>query len=658
MKKRGVISRYQSFVTSPHFFPVILIIILLLLTALKISGTSIGIYFSYLYGGEKDPHLLLNKPRPIRSDEWLVNTQMTIAQEKNGFERINQNFVGNKDMSLIVDVPYKEWSVIFKPQNLSFFILPFEHAFAFKWWFMLIALILGAYYFTLKLLPRQILLAIFVSLIISMSPFVFWWYQTITIGPLVYGFLILLLGMIIIDNKPLVLFKKKIQPVTASIIKMAALAYVVTCFALILYPPFQIPVALAVGFFLLGYMLQYSRKLTRKDWITILSTFLGAIVLTGAVCGTFLLTRSEAIHTITNTVYPGKRVVAAGGYDIKQLLVTYLQPQLQRNSRGNHYITNQSESSSFILMPLFFVIPSIALLIWLYIKKKRFEWVLFMIILCSLLFLANLFVPSPDIFAKLSLLYTVPHERLIIGLGFLTIINVVYLFKVYADNKIRFTKNRVVAAAAYSALFLAIMIWAGLEISKLYPDFVTNKLFIIGLACILAAGLFLILINRILYGLGIIVLLSFGSVAIIHPLYQGLGPIYNSEITSTIQKISNKESVWGAASDTFMENIPQMSGHMAVTGVSAYPSNDFWKQYTKAGSDTIYNRYAHILLSPDDTTSLTLAAPDRFFISDSCAEKISQKIDYIVSTTPMTDQCIQLLKTIKYPSLTVYFYRQ
>src|SRR5207237_218388 len=107
-----------------------------------------------LYGpGHKDSKLLLNKPREIRSDEWVWNSQMIMAQASNHYARINSNLGHGMDMSLIIDVPYKDWSAVFRPQNLAFLILPFQYAFAFKWWLMAYLLVLAAYFFVLFLLP-------------------------------------------------------------------------------------------------------------------------------------------------------------------------------------------------------------------------------------------------------------------------------------------------------------------------------------------------------------------------------------------------------------------------------------------------------------------------------------------------------------------------
>src|SRR3990167_10013222 len=127
----------RKFFGSIWLFPITLTLLLMVLTVFKISGSSLGVYHTLFYGEiSKDNNLLINKPQSIRSDEWLVNTQMTLAQKNNDFARINKNIGNGQDLSILVDAPYKEWSVIFKPQNLAFFFIPFDNAFAFKWWFM------------------------------------------------------------------------------------------------------------------------------------------------------------------------------------------------------------------------------------------------------------------------------------------------------------------------------------------------------------------------------------------------------------------------------------------------------------------------------------------------------------------------------------------
>lgn len=639
-----------------HLFPVLVILFVIILTAAKISGTSIGMYQSYLYGdGSKDSNLIFGHPRAIRSDEWLVTSQLTIAQTTNEYSQTNSNFVEDKNMSILSDVPYLDWSILFKAQNLGFFVMPIEHAFALRWWFLLAVLLISSYYFALKLLSNRILLAAMSSMIISFSPFVFWWYLTGTLGSLAYGFLILCLVMNLLDigQKK---FTGKMTRKLYVFINSALLAYAVTSFALLLYPPFQIPIALVVTFFSLGYLLSKRSVISGLDWLKITAPIILALIVSIALCLLFVATRMDAIKATTETAYPGKRESTSGGYSVTQLLVSYLQPQLQRDSRGTKYIENQSESSNFILLPTFFLIPSIAVFVWLYVKRNRFDWVLLFIILCNLLFLAHLFIPAATPVTHIFFLGMVPQTRLLIGLGFVSIILVIYLIKVLGKS-FRPGKKTALIITAYSLAYLGISIYAGVITSDLYPGFITNKLLIILLACILVVAQSLILLGKYRLGLLLLVVFSLMSVVMINPLYRGLGPIYNSEVTKTIKEISTEQDVWGTVDHIYIENLPQISDRKAVTGVSTYPSVEFWKDNTEGDQSFIYNRYAHVVITSNDKFELELIQPDLFLVSGACTRKISLTINYLLSTTPIDDSCKELLRTVQYPNRTFYFYK-
>lgn len=640
-------------------FPLILLLLLIILTTLKVSGTSIGIYHEYLYGDtRKDPNLIYGKPQTIRSDEWLVNTQLTIAQEKNGYKHINKNFNSDKDMSILADSPYLEWSALFRPQNFAFFILPLEYAFAFKWWFILFSLMLGVYFFSLKILTGKITIAILSSIIIGFSPFISWWYLTGTISTLCYGFLILLISMSIIDQKKLFIGKRVLSKTATTSVRILLLAYLLISFGLLLYPPFQIPVVIVVFFFVLGYLISHKYKKGKKNVLAVLLAFSISAAIAVTSLSIFLINRSEIIQIVNNTAYPGKRIAEPGGYDIKKLLTTYLQPQLQREDRGKNYDKNQSESSNFIVLPIFFILPAIGLLAWIYFKKGRFEWILFLLIVTSLIFVAHLFIPGTDLLSRIFFLQMVPNYRLLIGMGMLAIILVLYMLKVLNEQNLQVTVILKMVLILYSVVFFCFMIWAGLEIASQYPKFVSSKKLIFLFAGIVTFGMTLILLNKPRIGLLILAAFSIYSVLNVNPLYIGLGPLYNSDITKTISDISPTNSTWAAAQDLMIENVPQMSGRYAVTGLSTYPNIEFWEKYSSEHKSSVYNRYAHIVLSSNDTKSLVLATPDLMTVSSSCKRKIAEKIEYIISTTPLPESCNHLIKKLNYPKITFYYYRQ
>ena len=58
-------------------------VLLLVLVAFGINGSSMGLLYSAMFGG-RDPGLLRGVPRAIRSDEWLVVAPLTVSQVEEG----------------------------------------------------------------------------------------------------------------------------------------------------------------------------------------------------------------------------------------------------------------------------------------------------------------------------------------------------------------------------------------------------------------------------------------------------------------------------------------------------------------------------------------------------------------------------------------------
>jgi hypothetical protein len=263
----------------------------------------------------------------------------------------------------------------------------------------------------------------------------------------------------------------------------------------------------------------------------------------------------------------------------------------------------------------------------------------------------------PDVFTHVSLLYLVPLKRLIFGLGFLGIILVIYTLSVLPTFKLPSRKTMLIFTAVYVALFLSISIWAGLSIMHEYPDFVHNKKIMVALAVLIVSSMALIIANRPKVGLLLLSLFTIASVCSIHPLYRGLGPIYNGTLSEEIRRTSRDHETWAAASDIYIENLPQMSDRSAITGVSPYPNIAFWQQYSGKENEVTYNRYAHIVMIQDGSKKpINLVQPDFFTMSSTCTPVLQKTIRHIISSTPLDGTCLQLVKTIPFPARSFYIY--
>lgn len=662
LSKKIVMKKLMQLYKSIWFFPTVAFLVMIILVSLKISGSSVGVYNQIYYGANyDDPNLILNKPRMIRSDEWLTNTQMTIAQDSAGNPRINNSIGDGQDMTVVLDVPTKDWSTLFKPHNWAFFVLSVEYAFALKWWLLSYLLLMSCYFFVLKLLPGKRLIAALIAVSLLFSAFIQWWYQYITLAPIYYALFILITFMSFFDKNS----RKSI------FLKLILQSYLLTSFALILYPPFQIPVAIVTAAFALGYALD--SKHPRKKVFRLVLLQLIPIFVTVIAMAVFFTTRSSVISTIQNTAYPGERNILSGGYDLPHLLSGNLAFLFQFTSRSNNYVIlekgiyNQSETSTFFPLYILLLIPSLIMIIYDYRHKLRLSRALIAVNIIGLLFIVRLFVPLFDSFYKATYLHTVPHSRLLIGFGLINLFVLTLFIKRLQKGEIKF-KKKIPLALLYAFLCLGLLIAIGLQTQHRFPTFM-NVPFMLLLSIPLPIFIYLLLKKRVVLALIVLTLFTIGSSAGVHPLYRGLSPVLNSNISNEIKRINSENPGKWATEELFWENYPAMFAANSLSGTYAYPQFGNWEKIKNTEMST-YNRYAHVLFDFDRDknttidTSIKLVGGDNFeVVTEVCSDYAAEMdITYIIVTKELdrSDSCITPIKTVVdgYVTFSIYQYKQ
>lgn len=636
------------------FFPIILFVLVIVLTTLRVSGSSIGVYNQFFYGSEQDENLLFGRPRIIRSDEWIVSTQMAIAQENNNYETRNNNIGAGQDMSLIYDIPYRDWSTLFKPQNLSFFVLPFEYAFAFRWWFMAYLLVMGAYFFILRFLPGMYLLAIIIALSLFLSPFVQWWYIHATLGCLAYSFFVMLAFTKISDAKNN----------RNRILWGGVLAYSLVCFILIFYPPFQIPCGIVMLAFCLGYLADQSSGEKNALKPTLLVT-VASVAVALSISTLFVVQRQSTVSAIRNSSYPGHRTVESGGYDFTQPFVGHLALVFQSDRRASNFVnggvtTNQSEASGFVLAALL-LLPIMLLKI---IKSSR-EFprkTIFFIIGALVVFISWLYLPGLDFIGKITLLNRVPGNRLIIGLGLINFILLACFIAFYAKAGQKTSRSQ---AILYSLALLVACIVLNFYIYHRYTGLITG-LEVLLLALPLPIFSYLFLAQKFKLAAGCLLVLSVLSTFYVNPLYRGVGVVRSSEILQSIKRLSAQYPGAWVTENSMTENFALMVGANTFSGVYLYPQPDVWDDMDNVDVET-YSRYAHVSFVFDrDTerttpTSISLSAPDNFKVTtEPCSDFLRMKsVTYLLVTERLAEDepCISEVTKTVYPEITFYAYR-
>lgn len=641
-------------------FPAIMTVILITLSSLQLSGSSIGLYHKIFYGNQPDKALIANQPESIRSDEWIVSSQKAIAQKNNNFATVNNNIGNGEDTTLLADMPYRDWSIIFKPHNIGFLALPFDNAFALHWWSMSYFLVLSAYFFMITLLPRRQLLAAILSLGLLFSPFFQWWYVYGALGSVYYA----LFGATVLIN--LIHSNKKIK----SLLWSVALSYVAISFALILYPPFQIPAALVIGVFLAGYLLNERKIINKKVVKTNLLFFASAVVISTATVGIFLYQKKDIVNTIQNTAYPGQRVVKSGVYNLEHLLSSNLSPVFQSATKAASYArpeigaTNTSESSNFILILPMLLLPLGYLSYRQWRQKRHLDYTTLLPVALGLVFIAWMLVPGLEILGKVTLLDKVPQARLLVGFGLLNFIFIILYIKTYSESKYRFPLR---LSLPYALLLIIFYLLLDFHVLAKFPGFLTFS-FATLLALPFAAIVFLFVRKYFILGSIALLLFSLLSVYRINPLYQGTAILTDSPISQAIRSIGkNSQNKW-VSDSIIIENFATMNGERSLTGTYTYPQNKLWDGLGQQSQRDIYNRYAHVSFTFDRnkdnviTPRLSQPTADQFnVLLEPCNDFFKQTdVGFLITTKPFEDgeaTCSSMIQTINYPAITFYIYR-
>lgn len=630
-------------------------LVVLVLSSLRISGSSIAQY-NIILGTKNDSNLLSGKPRPIRSDEWLVSTQMTLSQEKDDYARVNSNFRNGMSMDLLSDAPVENWTAVFKPQNTAFLFFGSEVGLAFKWWFMLWLLFCAVLVFSFHILSK-LKWSILISLFTVFSPFIFWWYLNGTILTFAYGFIILYLIQVLFERTI-----KKQKTARKDIFLVLALAYTSINFILIFYPPFQIPVAIGIMAYVTGLVLSRSniphKKHIIKKFFKLLTLLTLPVIIIIAI---FIFQERSVLSSIQNTSYPGKRVVSSGGMEIFNFLSGHLSPQLQNDDRAANFLGNQSEASNFVQIG-YFLLPLILLSLLgksqLYRSKKLS--VLAVLSLVYVFLLARVFLPFGDLLFRPFALDKVPHQRLLIGFGFINILILIQYIKNYellaSSQNFKYIKLVTTMFIITSIAIVTILV------RRKYPNFILNDLKYLTLSIFISFSLILLIYGRIAYSLVLLALFGLASIYRVHPLYRGLSPILDNPTVNSIRTTGDSSDVWISNTDLVYENFPQLAGKKSITGLQTYPDTRYWEKVLGSDDRPVFNRYAHItsVVVADKDNDAILAQNDVFQLQLSCKLLFSESVDYVLSQSNrlfLDLPCVRKIKDINYPNVSHYIYQ-
>jgi len=634
-------------------FPIIILLIVLFFASFNIHGSSIGEFHKILYPGHEDTNLIFGQSRGIRSDEWMAGTPQIVSQIRNNLPIINEDIATGMNLAYGYGAPTESIFTLFKPQ-LWIFLLTDNIAFAFSffWWFRIAILILSFYLLLLELTNKNILLSILGSILLYFTPFIQWWLGFDTITMISFSLYFFLLIM-----------RKKFS--IRHIFYTIGLTFSLTSFALILYPPFQIPLAWIAFFLGIGVFLHSLKDLlaNKKDTLIKLSLLFLSITIVFFVIYSYFKIFSDVISLMTETSYPGERFIAPGLGDIRRMLSGFFNILLQMNSNGVPF-GNQSEASNFFILSPFLILWVLYMNIKTYINKKLLDWVGIALTAGFAFLLSWYLLPLPEIFSKLTFLYMVTPERLIIAFGISNYLFIVHMLssKFYIPS----FKNRfdimiltiITGITAYTYFRVGDFLYNLNPNFFYWPQIMSADLKILGVV-IFSSALIPLIVYRNKLSLYLLIIFGILSTLLINPLYKGFDILTETPLAKEIQILSSQDdSRWIIYGNYVYSHYILANGGRVMNGMHNYPQFDMWKiiDPEKEYYD-LYNRFAHIFFSEyiEGENLVQLNQNDAVEINmNPCDIKLQNLgVKYLLSTIELKDNyCLE--KIDSFQGATIY----
>lgn len=641
-------------------FPLVVCVVAICFTAGAWSGTSVGALNATENVASPDSALVAGTPRVVRTDEWNVAAPLIVAQSVHDYPRVTQDGMGSHDLSVILDIPNRDWSTVFRPWDAPMLALDVQHGFAARWWLMSVILLLGAYLFLLALTSRTGIAVLF-SLGLWLSPFFAWWYLALTLESV--GLALLAAGAF------LYALKARTRPRRSAWLVLAV--YSTVAWALVLYPPFQVPTAIVVGLVTIGEVVGLVHE-SRIDWRR-LAVDLGVVAVGVAVIVlAYYVHDRSTIDAITNSAYPGRRRSTGGNTSLTQLLSAPFGWFLARNG-SSLTTTNQSEVSSFLLLG-----PFVALQLYrvglrgftLRTRLAMFGAVSGMAI-CALWY----FIGLPSFVAKVLLLDRVEAPRALLGIGlagFLLAALFLCAEPLAGDEhasraQVRQWNQRLNGGAAVCGLLaLGMYLWGARMLTLSDPALMSMKK---AALFALAAGVvvFLIAARKALIGGCALVLLGGIVTLVVNPVYQGLGLLQHSPLVAAFQSVANhppepQRQRW-LSFDGFRVNDELIaSGVPTLNAVDVYPNPSVWHVLDPHGrSKFLWDRYANMRFMPGLTGSapqITLPQADLLQVTiDPCGAAVRRLgVGFVVAEEPLTAPCLEQRRVLDVEGDTTYIF--
>lgn len=613
----------------------------LLLVALGVSFSSIGIWQRQLSGGNGDG-LLFGIPRAIRSDEYNVSTLFNFSQEFCGYSPISTIVRGDAtDTRLVYNLA--SWSIptLFRPLLWGYLVFGSARGLSFFWLLKFFGVFFSSFECGRLFTNDNKKMAATFALFITFSPLMLWW--SIWEG--------VIYGQLLVVSLHQYLHSESMRK---AFLWSFVIAWLCGCYVLILYPAWMVPFFYIFAFMGVIVLVRFVRdKEQRANFrpiylVPLLVSVIGSIAL---VVATLVVSRDVLVAT-SATVYPGERFETGGGsFDLLfnygySLFFALAQP----------VVGNASESSSmFSLFPLGTVLTVIAIG-----KTKKPGLVLLFVLQAA--FIVYVSIGFPEFLAAVTLMSNSPASRAVFAVGYLEILLIFYSVSELVQFRSASSEGglRKKIAASYRRMSVPIRailpvllsVAAFVVLLKLFgsgvPDY-SRFLWVVLLVLAIPACLISVIGYVFCFGgeewkrtfLAVAVLIVAVSGICVHPVQTGIAPVTDSDLARNVSAIVRKdpESKWIVEGPWSYANLCTALGASTIGSTNMYPDMDIWHVVDPTGKyEEMYNRYAHVSITlTDQDTVISQAAQDAVGVRLSYKLLRNLDIEYVASVNSSYD---------------------
>jgi len=551
-----------------------------LLTLAKIHPVSVAMWNQLIPDGSSPKRgLISGEPRQIRMDDYAVSTPWLLSQVNNGLPDQNETIGGEKAPVLVA--PAKHFSQLFKPQNWGFFLLDAERGYAWTYSFFIVFALLGASFMFLLLTRNNFWLSVFggVWLLLSSGT------QSWVYGPAV---MIGAVGFIFVAAMYL-LYSTRWQSI---LISAVALAWLMMVYALILYPPYQVPLSYVLLAILIGYVLNnFDARRMLTAWPVKAGSAALTLVLLGAAFLTFYQDIKPTLDAIMGTVYPGKRSELGGTGFIGNWFSEYFSWQMNDRQFPAKWLNSCELAHYLTFAPI--IIPAMAISFW---QTRRIDWVLVLLSVVVLIGYVWIEIGFPEWLAKLSLWSMSPTRRTQVPFGIanvmLTVVYLYFLSKVDRREKALYTAIGFVAVVGFMVYAAQLNITDSDGFFKWRQVFVP-MLFFIGMGVLLLPT-WKPAYRTAIFCIGILLFLL--PNLRMNPVAKGLSPITDHALYRAVKDIQQRDPAarWVVNGSQYISYLVTATGVKLLSGVKYIPARNITQVLDpQMKRDSAYNRYAH-----------------------------------------------------------------